>query len=62
MPPVLRHFYARQSLQHDEILASRRRDACMARLAASADVAAESRESCLAMLPRKTPTNLWRSE
>ena len=42
VPPVLRHFYARQSLWDDEILVSRRRDACMARFAASADVAAES--------------------
>jgi hypothetical protein len=62
MPPVLRHFYARQSLQDSEISATGRRCSCMARLALPADVAAESCECCLAMLPQKIPANLSGSE
>ena len=51
MPPVLRHFYARQSLQNAEISASDPDEARMAKLAATADLAAESWECCLALHP-----------
>lgn len=62
MPQVLRHFYAQQSLQDAELSANQRRDNAVARLAARADVAAESWECCLAILPQKIPTILLESE
>ena len=62
MPLVLRHFYAQQSLQDAELSANHRRDNSIARLAAPADVAGESWECCLVMLPQKIPTILLESE